>query len=296
MEESPRGEFLVDLERWIEQERAAGHERAFVDSQVRAQATAEALRGATAQQRSDARAAEPTLEPLLAAPAERAAKPAAKPAPAAAPEEQTAYARAGVRRDPEIIARKAAALAELDARQVSVCTKCALHTTRIKTVFGVGHPDADIVFVGEAPGADEDQRGEPFVGRAGQLLTKILQAVGFEREDVFIANVLKCRPPNNRDPLPDEVAHCEPYLLKQLEILEPKIICALGRISAQTLLQTKDSLTALRGQVHDYHGIKMVVTYHPAALLRNPNWKRPTWDDVRRMRQLYDALTSTAAS
>ena len=288
MEESPHGGVLADLRRWIEQERAAGDERAFVDPAVRMQARARAA--AQAPRTEPATALSAPGSPVHPDHPVRPAAPARVASPAAASEAQAPLPRARVRRDPAIIARKAKALAELDARQVSVCTKCALHATRTRTVFGVGHPDADIVFVGEAPGADEDPRGEPFVGRAGQLLTKILQAVGFEREDVFIANVLKCRPPQNRDPLPDEVAHCEPYLLRQLEILEPKIICALGRISAQTLLQTKDSLTKLRGQVHDYHGIKMVVTYHPAALLRNPNWKRPTWDDVQRMRQLYDEL------
>lgn len=185
---------------------------------------------------------------------------------------------------------KAELLAELDHSQVTGCTKCKLHGGRTNTVFGVGSPDADIVFVGEAPGRDEDLRGEPFVGAAGQLLDKILAAIGFAREDVYICNVLKCRPPQNRDPQPDEVAQCEPYLLRQLEILQPKVICALGRIAAQTLLQTGQSLTRLRGRVHDYHGIPMMVTYHPAALLRNPKWKRPTWEDVQQLRALHDEL------
>lgn len=290
MHHSPQGEVLADLRRWVEQQHEAGQERAFVDPQVVERARQDASSAAPSPAPDPA--PESLREVAAAAPASRPKSAAPLATVPSAPDENGPLPRARVRRDPERIARKAAALAELDARQVSVCTKCPLHATRTRTVFGVGHPDADIVFVGEAPGADEDQRGEPFVGRAGQLLTKILQAVGFEREDVFIANVLKCRPPGNRDPLPDEVAHCEPYLLKQLEILEPKIICALGRISAQTLLQTRASLTQLRGKVHDYHGIAMVVTYHPAALLRNPNWKRPTWDDVRRMRQLYDELTA----
>lgn len=183
---------------------------------------------------------------------------------------------------------KAAALKALDESQVSICVKCALSKTRTNTVFGVGNPDAGIVFVGEAPGRDEDLKGEPFVGRAGQLLTKILAAIDFAREDVYICNVLKCRPPDNRDPAPDEVLHCEPYLLAQLDIIQPRVICALGRIAAQTLLKTKTSLTKLRADVHDYHGIPMVVTYHPAALLRNPNWKRPTWEDVQKLRAIYD--------
>ena len=217
-----------------------------------------------------------------------------EPSPAIAPAlDQPAPARVVVPGDEDARARKATALAELDRTQVAVCTKCALSKTRTNTVFGVGNPDANVVFVGEAPGRDEDLQGEPFVGRAGQLLTKILGAIGFQREDVYICNVLKCRPPDNRDPLPDEVAHCEPYLLAQLDIIRPRVICALGRISAQTLLKTNTSLTKLRGQVHDYHGIPMVVTYHPAALLRNPNWKRPTWDDVQKLRILHDELTRT---
>ncbi|HKI84921.1 MAG TPA: uracil-DNA glycosylase [Candidatus Krumholzibacteria bacterium] len=176
------------------------------------------------------------------------------------------------------------------AQEVAGCVKCKLHSTRTQTVFGVGNPNADLVFVGEAPGRDEDLQGEPFVGMAGKLLTKIISAIGFEREDVYICNVLKCRPPQNRDPQPDEVAQCEPYLLRQLEILQPKVICALGRVAAQTLLQTRESLTRMRGRVHDYHGIPMMVTYHPAALLRNPNWKRPTWEDVQKLRALHDEL------
>ncbi|MFZ1730079.1 MAG: uracil-DNA glycosylase [Bacteroidota bacterium] len=170
------------------------------------------------------------------------------------------------------------------------CQKCALGATRNQFVFGVGNPEADVVLVGEAPGAEEDKTGEPFVGRAGKLLNQILEAVNFKREDVFICNILKCRPPNNRDPLSTEVEQCEPYLHKQLELLKPKVMLALGRISAQTLLRTNDSLTKLRADVHSYHGIPLMVTYHPAALLRNPNWKRPTWEDVQKFRALYDEL------
>lgn len=214
---------------------------------------------------------------------------AAVEAAAAAPKQAPVEAPPAA--DPAVRERKAAALAALNESQVATCTKCALAKTRTNTVFGVGNPDAGVVFVGEAPGRDEDLEGEPFVGRAGQLLTKILAAIDFAREDVYICNVLKCRPPDNRDPQPDEVAHCEPYLLAQLDIIKPRVICALGRISAQTLLKTKTSLTKLRQDVHDYHGIPMVVTYHPAALLRNPNWKRPTWDDVQRLRALYDGVS-----
>lgn len=182
--------------------------------------------------------------------------------------------------------------ADLDSLNSKICTclKCSLGSTRTKFVFGVGNPKADLVLVGEAPGADEDLQGEPFVGRAGQLLNKILEAINFKREDVFICNILKCRPPNNREPQPEEIALCEPYLWKQLELLQPKLILCLGRVAAQALLKTNESLTSLRGRVHDYRGTKLMVTYHPAALLRNPNWKRPTWEDVQRVRKLYDEL------
>jgi len=173
---------------------------------------------------------------------------------------------------------------------INTCMKCGLGKTRIKFVFGVGNPKADVVVVGEAPGADEDEKGEPFVGRAGQLLNKILEAVQFKREEVFICNILKCRPPNNRDPQTDEIDCCEPYLWKQLEILKPKIILCAGRIAGQSLLKTNSSLTLLRGKVHDYRGIPLMVTYHPAALLRNPNWKRPCWEDMQQFRKLYDEM------
>jgi len=176
---------------------------------------------------------------------------------------------------------------------ICTCVKCPLGNTRIKFVFGVGNPNADIVFVGEAPGADEDAQGEPFVGRAGQLLNKILEAIHFKREDVYICNILKCRPPNNREPQAEEVDVCEPHLWKQLEIIKPKIIVCLGRVAGQTLLRTSESLGTMRGKVHNYRGIKLVVTYHPAALLRNPNWKKPTWEDVQWIRKMYDEMKTT---
>lgn len=186
----------------------------------------------------------------------------------------------------------ASTLAELNPL-ICECQKCPLGQTRTNFVFGVGNPDAQAVLIGEAPGADEDLKGEPFVGRAGQLLTKILEAINFKREDVFICNILKCRPPGNRDPLSSEVEQCEPYLHKQLEIIKPKIILALGRIAAQTLLRTNDSLSRLRERTHIYQGIPLIATFHPAAILRNPNWKRPTWDDVQKFRRLYDELTTS---
>ena len=185
--------------------------------------------------------------------------------------------------------QSATTLAALDS-MICGCLHCALGQTRTRFVFGVGNPHADIVVIGEAPGADEDAQGEPFVGRAGQLLNKILEAVEIAREEVFICNILKCRPPNNRDPLPSEVAQCEPYLHAQLALIRPKIMLALGRIAAQTLLRTNASLTTLRATTHAYQGIPLMVTYHPAALLRNPNWKRPTWEDVQRFKSAYVAL------
>jgi DNA polymerase len=189
----------------------------------------------------------------------------------------------------EPVKDKTAALAVLK-EEVLPCTACSLHESRHTTVFGAGNPDAEVVFIGEAPGRDEDLQGEPFVGKSGQLLTKIMGAIGYSREDVFICNILKCRPPNNRDPQSDEVASCEPHLKRQLAILDPKVICCLGRVAAQTLLGTDASLGRLRETVHFYEGIPVMATYHPAALLRNPGWKRDTWNDVRKMRALVDAL------
>ena len=170
------------------------------------------------------------------------------------------------------------------------CLKCPLGHTRTNFVFGVGNPHAEVIFIGEAPGADEDAQGEPFVGRAGQLLNKILDAVKLKREDVYICNILKCRPPNNRDPEPTEMETCTPYLHKQIELMQPKFIICLGRIAGQWLLQTKDSLTALRGRIHDFAGKKLIITYHPAALLRNPNWKLPAWEDMKMFRKAYDEM------
>lgn len=170
------------------------------------------------------------------------------------------------------------------------CQKCALGKTRTKFVFGVGNPNADAMVIGEAPGADEDKQGEPFVGRAGKLLTDILKAINLSREDVFIANILKCRPPGNRDPLPAEMETCIPYLHKQIELVNPKIILCLGRVAANGLLNKKLSLGALREADYEFRGIKVIATYHPAALLRNPNWKRGCWEDVQKFKKLLDEL------
>jgi len=175
--------------------------------------------------------------------------------------------------------------AELKAfyHEINQCSKCALHGSRKHFVFGMGNPQADVMFIGEAPGRDEDLQGLPFVGKAGQLLDKMLFALKMKREDVYIANVLKCRPPNNRDPLPDEVVQCEPYLKKQIELIKPKVIIALGRISAQVLLKRMDSLSILRQNEQIYAGIPFIVTYHPAALLRNPGWKAKAWQDLQKI-------------
>jgi DNA polymerase len=171
-------------------------------------------------------------------------------------------------------------LAEL-AGLAEQCAQCTLKATRNKMVFGDGPPQADLVFVGEAPGADEDASGIPFVGRAGQLLNKIIAAMGLKRQEVYICNVLKCRPPGNRTPLPGEAAQCWPFLREQLELLRPKVICALGAPAARTLLDTEEPIGRLRGAVHDYHGVPLVATYHPAYLLRSPGEKGKVWEDMK---------------
>ena len=175
------------------------------------------------------------------------------------------------------------------AKKVAKCTRCPLYETATKPVPGEGSPKAELVCVGEAPGAKEDETGRPFVGQAGQLLTKILAAIDLTREQVFICNVLKHRPPGNRNPRPEEVEACSPYLIRQLELIKPKVIVAFGTFAAQTLLNSKTPIGQLRGLVHKYHGIPLVVTYHPAALLRNPAWKRPTWEDVKLARRILDS-------
>jgi len=162
------------------------------------------------------------------------------------------------------------------------CTRCKLHTLgRTQIVFGVGNPHAELMFVGEAPGADEDIQGIPFVGRAGQLLTKMIEAMGFTRGDVYIANVLKCRPPGNRNPEPDEIGECEPFLFRQLASVQPKVVIALGAFAARTLLKTDAPISRLRGRVHEYRGAKLIPTFHPSFLLRSPGYKREAWDDLK---------------
>ena len=169
------------------------------------------------------------------------------------------------------------------------CTRCKLHAQgRTQIVFGVGSPFAELMFVGEAPGADEDAQGVPFVGRAGQLLTKMIEAMGFRRDDVYIANVLKCRPPNNRDPEPDEIGQCEPFLFRQIASIRPKVIIALGAFAARTLLKTQDPISRLRGRVYQYRGAQLIPTFHPSFLLRSPGYKREAWEDLKKALALLD--------
>jgi len=170
--------------------------------------------------------------------------------------------------------------------ELGECTRCPLHRTRKNLVFGEGSAKARLVFVGEAPGEEEDNQGRPFVGRAGQLLTKIINAMGLKREEVYICNILKCRPPGNRNPKEEEITTCEPFLVKQLEAIDPEIICALGTFAAKTLLRTESPISAIRGKFHDYHGRKLMPTYHPAYLLRNPDAKKLVWEDVQKIMKI----------
>ncbi|OGP55315.1 MAG: uracil-DNA glycosylase [Deltaproteobacteria bacterium RBG_13_52_11] len=180
-------------------------------------------------------------------------------------------------------------LLTLDAirREIGDCTRCELHEGRNSVVFGEGNPHAVLVFVGEAPGREEDLQGKPFVGKAGELLTRIIKAIDLTREEVYIANIVKCRPPQNRDPKPDEIRTCLPFLRKQLETIRPRIICALGTFAAQTLLETAERISALRGRFHPYHGARLMPTYHPAFLLRNPQFKKDVWEDMKAIREEY---------
>jgi uracil-DNA glycosylase family 4 len=176
--------------------------------------------------------------------------------------------------------------------RVRSCTRCGLSRTRTQVVFGAGSAEAKLVFVGEAPGRDEDLAGAPFVGAAGRLLTKIIESIGFRRDMVYITNILKCRPPENRNPLPEEIACCCPHLDMQLDIISPLVICTLGTFASQTLLGTTLPISSLRGRVWDCRGTMLVPTYHPAALLRNPGWKRRVWEDVQLLRRVYDDLVA----
>ncbi|MBI4594878.1 MAG: uracil-DNA glycosylase [Candidatus Tectomicrobia bacterium] len=175
-------------------------------------------------------------------------------------------------------------------KELGDCQRCRLCKERTNIVFGTGNEHAKLIFIGEGPGRDEDLKGEPFVGRAGQLLTKIINAMGLKRQDVYITNVVKCRPPGNRNPLPDEIAACEPFLIKQLEAIKPKLICALGTVAAQALLKTDKRISELRGKFFYYRGIKLLPTFHPAYLLRNPEYKKAVWEDMQLLMKEYAKL------
>jgi uracil-DNA glycosylase len=172
-------------------------------------------------------------------------------------------------------------------QELGECTRCRLHEGRNHVVFGEGDPHAALVFVGEGPGREEDLQGKPFVGRAGELLTRIIESIELTREEVYIANIVKCRPPKNRDPKPDEIQTCLPFLMRQLEAIKPRIICCLGTFAAQTLLGTEERISSLRGHFHPYKGAKLMPTYHPAFLLRNPQFKKDVWEDMKRIREEY---------
>ena len=210
----------------------------------------------------------------------------------------------GVRLEPEWRSRReptqplnlygsaAEALAAIREDLGADCARCKLHALgRTHVVFGVGNPSADLMFVGEALGADEDIQGEPFVGRAGQLLTKIIEAIGLRREDVYIANVIKCRPPGNRNPEPDEVEQCQPFLFRQIDTVKPRVIVALGKFAAQCLLRTNDPITRIRGREFKYREAVLIPTYHPAYLLRTPSAKREVWEDMKRVRAILNHET-----
>ncbi|WP_242664268.1 uracil-DNA glycosylase [Chlorobium sp. N1] len=181
-------------------------------------------------------------------------------------------------------------------RECLECRRCGLAETRNSVVFGEGDPKAKLVVIGEGPGADEDQSGRPFVGRSGQLLTKILASIGFRREEVFICNIVKCRPPSNRNPMRDEIEACLPWLERQLGLIGPKAVLLLGKVAANTILRNTLPLGAMRGKAWRWEGRDCFVTYHPAALLRNPNWKRGCWEDVQQLRRHYDTITGTEAN
>jgi len=193
---------------------------------------------------------------------------------------------------PEPVGQQKSPVGNLDAlRRVTIeCRQCRLSQMRRHVVFGEGNPEAGLFVIGEAPGAEEDAQGRPFVGRSGQLLDKILLAIGFQRNDVYIGNIIKCRPPENRNPLGDEIECCKPWLMQQLEIINPRILLLLGRVAANTILDNTLSMGAMRGRIIKWNRFDCVVTYHPAALLRNPNWKRLCWEDVQMLRAHYDKV------
>ena len=286
------------LRLYLEQRRELGESEMVLDSM----SVEEALRalGAAGKSPRTAAARAPTPRELASGGdsdwrsvlGEPAAAKIAEAAPSAVPPPAGLVVGGG---NDELFNSGIARLDSLDAiaEAVRSCTRCPLFQTATNGVPGEGSPQARLVCVGEAPGASEDETGRPFIGAAGQLLTKILAAVELSREEVFITNVIKHRPPGNRNPAPNEIEACSPYLIRQLELIKPKVIVAFGTFAAQTLLNTKTPIGKLRGEIHRYHGIPLVVTYHPAALLRNPSWKRPTWEDVKLARRILDSASSS---
>ncbi len=243
------------------------------------------LRPAEADAEGAAKSAPPAAaEPPSAGSPEPASAGTAAPASAGHPLEISMFDQVAV---PE--AATAADRLRLIREELGDCTRCRLHTGRKTLVYGVGNPDADLMFVGEAPGRDEDLQGIPFVGRAGQLLTRIIESIDLRREDVYIANVIKCRPPDNRNPAPEEVRTCEPFLFAQVDAIRPRVIVALGTFAARTLLRTEDPISRLRGRVYDYRGAQLVPTFHPAFLLRSPDRKRDVWEDMKKIRAMLRA-------
>lgn len=254
-----------------------GYGEIYLPTAAAAPAASAALAPPNAPRPRPAPSTEPRVEARSTGP--EAVEPA-PPAPAPPAEPPAPAAATAATETPEA---RSAALAAV-AREASGCEKCKLWRGRTNVVFGVGDPDADLMFIGEGPGAEEDRRGEPFVGPAGQLLDKIIGAIGLTREQVYIANVVKCRPPGNRDPQPDEASACRSYLDRQIDLVRPKVIVALGRVAAQALLGNDLPLGRMRGEWTSVRGVPTMVTYHPAALLRNQAWKRPTWEDMQQVR------------
>jgi DNA polymerase len=305
------------LARYLEQVREAGEDELYLDERLvrdlkrrLAAATPAPERppgprgtprptAAPAQPKSvaPARASTPNPQPKPVAVRNAAAPAQPKPAAASVPPREvevvTIESILGVKKTAPDMFSEASPLERCSGlgdveRLASACDKCELARTRTKVVFGVGNPHARLMFIGEAPGHDEDVQGIPFVGRAGQLLDKILDAAGIARDDVYIANILKCRPPNNRTPLTSEIDACSPYLVKQLQFIEPKVVCALGLPATTTLLGLKGSMGSMRGKIYKYGDIRVIPTYHPAAALRDPNYKRPMWDDFLIVKREYE--------
>jgi DNA polymerase len=301
------------LARYLEQMREAGEGELYLDERLVRDLKRRLAAATTAPERPPAAAPERTNAPKLqASPAPQAAAPAAASAQpkSAASTAASAPAASTPPREVEIVTiesilgvkktapdmfheasplERCSGLGDVE-RLASACDKCELARTRTKVVFGVGNPHARLMFIGEAPGHDEDVQGIPFVGRAGQLLDKILDAAGIARDDVYIANILKCRPPNNRTPLTSEIDACSPYLVKQLRFIEPKVVCALGLPATTTLLGLKGSMGSMRGKIYEYGDIMVIPTYHPAAALRDPNYKRPMWDDFLIVKREYERV------